>query len=367
MDSPIPTRIVPSVEPAARKPRQVEGEFRALTEGGARLRVAGEARDDPLRLLSAGYTPKYQLELFNTRFYLANVRQNPDVRFFVAYVVQERSGKRGVDIYPRIFYKDNSLIWRSASHYVSSDDEFWIGKGDVSVRLEGRDEIVSCMESTTDLPLEIQSALETLNRQPRSIRTDESAIPLVLRQAPSHRIEPYRDFVEPRRKAAADRRNLINGGRRIAFFTRKNDPGSLKIVAGFEPDFERGIIEAGPLISAMYGGTLRRFRVISKNRKVQYMFFAGPNHTWIVPPQATTTELSSYGVRTVDVIADEDLFVPGYEYHYLDEDADPPVHVSQIPDGFAGEPNHHDDTRADASRWLDRIPLIREFKRSTLP
>ena len=30
---------------------------------------------------------------------------------------------------------------------------------------------------------------------------------------------------------------------------------------------------------------------------------AGPQQAWVIPPQATTTELSSFGLRTVDVIA----------------------------------------------------------------
>ncbi len=116
----------------------------------------------------------------------------------------------------------------------------------------------------------------------------------------------------------------------------------------------------------MYGGKLQRFRILSRNRKVQYLFIAGPKHVWIIPPQATTTELSTYGVRTIDVVADEDLFVPGYEYHYFDETADESEHFSQIPEGFAGELSEHDNDRADASAWLDPIPVIREFRRKVL-
>ena len=116
----------------------------------------------------------------------------------------------------------------------------------------------------------------------------------------------------------------------------------------------------------MYGGDLKRFRILSKNRKVQYLFIAGPKHVWIIPPQATTTELSSYGVRTVDVVADEDLFVPGYEYHFYDEAADESEHFSQIPEGFAGVLSEHVNDRADVSAWLDAIPFLREFRRKVL-
>ena len=366
MPSVIPTRIAPSVAPADLSPAKVSRSFRQLVESGAEIRAAGEAKSDPMQLLSSGYTPRHQIDLFGTRFYLTNVLQNPALRFFVAYVVQKHRTTGRTEIFPRIFYKDLSLVWRCASHVIATDGDFWIGKGDVKVLVRGGFEVTECVESTTDLPFEIQAALETLNRKTPHARMDEEAIYLVLRSAPSSRTAPYRDFAEPRRRAAADRRNLINGGRSIARFTRKNDPTSLKIVKGFEPDFTKGIVEVSEMKSAMYGGMLDRFRILSRNRKIQYLFTAGPKHVWIIPPQALTTELSSYGVRTVDVVADEDLFVPGYEYHFFDESADESEHFSQIPEGFAGELSEHDNDRADASAWLDQIPVIREFRKKVL-
>ncbi len=366
MNSLIPTRIVPSAEPADLSSRQVARDFHRLVDSGARIRAAGEAKDDPTVLLSSGYTPKHEVSLFDTRFYLTNVLQNPALRYFVAYVAQRRPVTGRMEIFPRIFYKDLSLVWRSASHMIATDGDFWIGKGDVKILARGGYEVTECVESTTDLPLEIQTALEAVNRKTRHARKDEEALYLVLRRAPGSRTAPYRDFTEPRRRAAADRRNLINGGRSIARFTRKNDPTSLVIVDGFEPDFAKGIIEISESRSAMYGGKLKRVRILSRNQKVQYQFMAGPKHVWIIPPQATTAELSTYGVRTVDVVADEDLFVPGYEYHYFDETVDESEHFSQIPEGFAGELSEHANDRADASAWLDAIPVIRDFRRKVL-
>ncbi len=366
MTSLIPTRVVPSAKPADLSPRQVARSFRELVDAGAKVRAAGEAKDDPTVLFSLGYTPKHEVSLFDTRFYLTNVLQNPALRFFVAYVMQRQPSTGRAEIFPRIFYKDLSLVWRSASHMIATGGDFWIGKGDVKTLARGGYEVTECVESTTDLPLEIQSALEVVNRKVRHARKDEEALFLVLRSAPSSRTKPYRDFTEPRKRAAADRRNLINGGRSIARFTRKNDPTSLVIVDGFEPDFTHGIVEISESRSAMYGGKLERFRILSRNQKVQYQFMAGPKHVWIIPPQALTTELSTYGVRTVDVVADEDLFVPGYEYHYFDESADESEHFSQIPEGFAGELSEHDNDRADASAWLDPIPVIRDFRRKVL-
>lgn len=359
------TEIVPSVGPSNWTPRRVEREFQHLIESGARIRPAGTAKGNPLRLLSSGYTPKYRIELFDTDYYLTNVRQNPDIRFFVAYVLPKRSAEP-LEIFPRIFYKDVSLVWRSASHYVRAGSENWIGKGDLRTVVDDGVEIETSAEETTDLPLEIQTALEILSRKLRRVRFDDRVLGLVLRGGPEDRIEPYRDFTEPRRRASADPHHLINRGRCIARFRRANDPTSLEFTARFEPDFETGIIEVSESNSKLYGGRLRRFRILSRNRRVQYLFIAGPRHVWIIPPQATTTEIMSYGVRTIDVIADEDLCVPGYEYHFIDESEDPPVLFSQIPDGFAGTPSDVDGSRADASRWLDQLPVIKEFRRKVL-
>ena len=140
--------------------------------------------------------------------------------------------------------------------------------------------------------------------------------------------------------------------------TRRLDPGSLRFAPGYQPDFRR-VLEIAASTSRLYGGRPRRFRILSANRRIQYLFMAGPRQVWIVPPQATTTELSSYGVRTVDVLVDEDLCVPGYEYHQGDGPGE-----SQIPPGYAGAVSPQDPSRSDASPWLERLPVIQEFRRT---
>ncbi len=359
MRAPISSRVVPSVRPAQRSARWVEQELLARLADGARLRPAGLARKDPRRLLRAGYAPHHRIALFDTLYYLSDVRQNDDLRFFVGYVA--RQGAPVCDeIFPRLFYKDVSLVWRVASHFARSQRENWIGKGDVRTCVEDGETLVCSAESTTDLPLEIQTAFETLVRRAERIAQDERAVPLVLRRGPDQRIEAYRDFTEPRRRARVDRRNLVHGGRSVARFTRRHDPGSLRFAKGYEPDFARGIVEVARSTSTLYGGRLRRFRILSTNRRIQYLFLAAPRLVWIAPPQATTTQLSSYGVRTVDVIVDEDLCVPGYEYHQ------PGGGESQIPRGYVGAVSAHDPSRYDASPWLERLPVIQEFRRRVL-
>ncbi len=361
----IPRRIVPSVRPAPLDPQQVRREFRRLSQDGARLRPAGTARRDPRRLLALGYTPKYKLELFGVRYYLCDVRQNQDIRFLVAYVAMPEDAPSGPGPYPRLFYKDGSLLWRSASHYARSERENWIGKGDVRIVTERGRRFVESAEHTTDLPLEIQDAVESLSRRASRVRCDDAALALVVRRAGDARLVAYRDFTEPRRRAAANPRNRIHAGRQIARFARRNDPGSLRFAPGFEPDFARGLLGLSHSTSRLYGGRIARHRIASRNREVQYLFFAGPRHVWIGYPQATTTELSSYGVRTVDVRVDDDLVVPGMEYHYFEYE-EPPVLLSQIPEGFAGAVSPVDPWRADASAWLERLPVIQAFRRRVL-
>ena len=355
----IPTAIIPSVQTAPLTVAAVRREFRALLDAGAELRVSGRAT---LRqMLTRAYTPRARLDLFDTRYYLSALRQNPDLRFFVAYVIPPAKGR--VIAFARIFYKDVSLIWRSASHVIRSEYENWIGKGDVTVVTKDGYDLITSAEETTDLPLELQDALEALSRAQARVTIDHEATTLVLRNAPDDRIRPYRDFSAPRERAANNPRNRINGGRRIAWFTRKGDPATLRFAAGYAPDFKNGIIQVTHSDSNLYGGALTRYRIASPNRKLQYLFFAGPRHVWIIPPQATTTELMSFGVRTIGVALDDDLCVPGYEYHYLDETEDPPVWVSQIPRGYVGPASTIDPARADASAWLDALPVVQEFRR----
>jgi len=359
--------FTPSVAPAALTPRAIAREFRALLDGGAVLQILGSARGEPQRLVAWGYRPRYRVELFGNLFYLCELRENPDIRYFVAYLVPAaQRGRRRPQVYARIFYKDVSLIWRSASHVVVSPTAGWIGKGDVLEVEENGEIMLVSDEATTDLPLELQSALDELARRARRIRTDHLAPRRILRNAPEDRVCAYADFYAPLRRAAADPRRRINRGRRIAWFAQPGRPASLEFAPGFAPDFAAGLVEHTTSDSRLYGGRLERYRILSANRQVQYLFIAGPHQVWIIPPQATTQELNSYGVRTLKVAIDDDLCVPGYEYHYFDTSAEPPTLVSQIPAGYAGATSPIDPARADASAWIERLPVVREFRRVVL-
>ncbi|MEM7516105.1 MAG: hypothetical protein AAF368_04160, partial [Planctomycetota bacterium] len=293
-----------------------------------------------------------------------------DVGFFVGYVGLHENSGRGTEpqikrLYPRIFYKDSSLVWRVATHVIHTEDENWLGKGDVKWFRSAGEEHLSSAEETTNLPYEIQPAFDEVSRAGGGKRSrDDEAIFLVLRRGPSDRIEPYSDFSGPRAKAMAEYQ--YNRGRDVASFKRRLDPASLRFAKGFEPDFERGLIDVAKSGTRLYGGAVEKFRFLSRNRRIQWQFVASKTHVWINPPQALTTDLLTYGTRMIDVNCDEDVFVPGYEYHFLDEDVDPPEIHTQIPRGFAGKPSEIDPHRADASKWIQALPVVQSFKRKIL-
>jgi hypothetical protein len=347
--------------------RAVRAELRTLLADGVRLRPAGTARKDPRVFLRPEYLPRHAIRLFDTVYYLTHLFVDPTwegtLRFFVAYVHPSCDSQ---EIYPRLFEKDFSLVWRSPSHFIRSAHENWMGKGDVRWVHEGGEDVLYSFEETTNLPLEIQAALDELARRSPRPRRDLRAVGRILRHAPDDRMEPYEDFAAPRRRARAKPGNRIHGGRDVAWFTRKNDPSSLRFAPGYEPDFRRGVVERTRAKSRFYGGTVRKFRILSRNRRIQYLFVAAPGVAWIIPPQALTTEITSYGVRAIDVHAADELCVPGFEYHFLDATVDPPELHSQIPEGFAGAPSDLDPARVDASAWTERLPVIQRFRREVL-
>jgi hypothetical protein len=333
----------------------VRRRFLALLASGARLRPAGTARADPRRRLTPRYLPNYEVRLFDATFFLCDYRYDDSVGFFVGYVALPARDGRVRELWPRLFYKDSSLLWRVASHFVTLEGSPWIGKGDTREEVRGEWIWRHSAEETANLPFELQYAFDELSRRGRK-RRDDRAMALVVREAPRGRIEPYADFRTPRRRARA--RGCENGGRPVVRFRRRGDPRSLYFVPGYEPDLARGVLDRSVTSSTFFGGRIEKVRVLSRNRAVQYLFFASPTHVWLAPPQLMTRELSSYGVRVADVLADEDAFIPGYEYHEAED--------SQIPAGYAGAAHPENADRADASRWLEQLPIVRRFRRRVL-
>jgi len=337
--------------------------FRELLSCGTKLVAGGRIVERPSGLARGSFAPQFEIaaDPFGLRIFLSAVHQNPDLRFMVAYVLKLEEAKPR--IYARIFYKDTSLIWRCASHIVKTRDELWIGKGDVTtLDIDGEPHIGS-LESTCDLPYELQMALETAARSAPSTPASDRILERVLRRAPAGRIEPYADFTEPRRRAAADPRNLINRGRPVAVIKRANEPESLEFAKRFEPDLADGFIEMVRMESGYYGGAVEFWRFLSVNRKIQYGFMAAPEQVWLIPPQTLSLDVSTFAVRTVDVPIDEDVCVPGYEFHFHHETENGVELHSQIPEGFAGPHHPDDEDRADASAWIERLPVIRAFRR----
>lgn len=359
----IPAQIIANVSIVDKAPRRVGAEFRRLLESGHALKVDGQAKSNPGGLLSMGYTPKYEIRLFDTRLFLCNLRNAHDLKLMPAYVLAPTASRRGKPpVHARVFYKDSSLVWRSPSHYINTPDEQWIGKGSVKWLNKKNARGWYSAEETTNLPFELQAALDDISQRSPRAREDERILFQILHNAPTGRLRPYRDFEAPRERAMKQAANRINNNRPIAWFNDEDVPESLQFEAGYEPDFS-AVIDQAESRSAAYGGDITKYRITSLNRRIQYMFVAGPQHVWIVHPQALTTELSSYGLRTVDVNADEDLCIPGYEF--FDNTGKGEVD-DQIPAGFAGPVSPFDEDRADASPWNDRLPVVKAFRRARL-
>lgn len=359
----ISVQITGNVVPSEKTPRQIGTNFRRLLESGYRLRADGQAKSDPDRLLRIGYTPKYEIELFGTRFFLCNQRDAEGLKVMPAYVLPATKLRRGKPvIYARVFYKDSSLVWRAASHYINTPEVGWIGKGAVRFQVKRGDRDWYSAEETTDLPFEMQAALDEVSQRGRRKKNDNRILSLVLRNAPADRIWPYHDFEAPRERAMRVKANRINNNRSIAWFSDEDDPRSLEITPGFEPDFG-AVIDVSYSRSSMYGGDIQKYRIASTNRRIQYLFVAGPHHVWLVNPQAFTVELSSYGLRTVDVVADDELCIPGYEFF---DNAGTGEIDDQIPPGFAGPVCPVDPDRADASPWNERLPIVQSFRHAVL-
>lgn len=354
--------VTPSISPEPLATRAVRARW-ARVLARATVCVAGDLKRDPSQLLRR-YPPSHTLSLFGTEFFLTTPRQIPELRFLLAYLVQPtRQGRR---VYPRIFYKDLSLVWRVASHIIDCEGEFWVGKGAVSTEVRDGYEYQTSDESSTDLPFELQTALEVVNGKSKQVPRDDRVLRHVLRRAPQGRMHPYRDFSAPRALAAKDPARRVHDGKPVAWFKRVGDPSSLRFARGYAPNFASGVVERSTSKSSLYHGKIRRFRILSDNGRIQYFFFAGPRHAWLAPPQTLEPIVGSYGVRLIAPLADDDLFVPGYEYHHVDPDVDASEHFSQIPDGYAGAASEVSPDRADASAWLDALPVIEDFRRHLL-
>jgi len=87
--------------------------------------------------------------------------------------------------------------------------------------------------------------------------------------------------------------------------------------------------------------------------------------TLIIPPQALSTEITPFGVRAIDVHAAEECASRASSTAMSTR---PPSADTAQPDsgGFAGEPSELDPARLDASAWIERLPVIRDFRAKVL-
>ena len=173
------------------------------------MRAHRERRAHPLRGLGRGATPSACSRSATCRATSSSCSASPTTCATCARTRTCASSRRtsctSGEVHARLIYKDGSLLWRCASHFAKSATEFWIGKGDLKLEVENGFYVYYTAEHTTDLPLEMQMAVESLT-QPRRAACVTTAVALGAVRAARARRPPLRVPRLHRRRAGARRR-----------------------------------------------------------------------------------------------------------------------------------------------------------------
>ncbi|MCX5701739.1 MAG: methyltransferase domain-containing protein, partial [Candidatus Omnitrophica bacterium] len=309
------------------------------------IQVDGRKVTSGADLLQNGFVPQYKISLNGMDYYLSKpyTSQRNGRPYFIGFLHRINPETGVEEIFARTIYKSNSQnIWRIAS---SEGPGGWIGKG-----LED--------EMTTNAPLEIQSSLEKLCLDNGKLEIKEGFY---------DDLEKRADFKSPEEfnHTILLHGEELNGGISIGSFAETGNPESYRFQNGFEPDFNNGVIEEFNTYSPIYGD-VESYRMLSNNKQVQFVFNVDrENRVWIGAVQSVTPRFTRFGVRAdrIDIGAMEmeniegvnrpvDILMPASEYD------------TQIPKGYIG--NHKADRYYDASPFIDKIPVIKEFRQKVL-
>ena len=197
----------------------------------------------------------------------------------------------GRDLFPRLFYKDSSLVWRCATHFISAPGVHWIGKGDLKRIDEEDGQTEYSAEETTNLPYEMQGALDELRRRTKEVPWDARALRRILRGA-GGRFEAYADFIGPSRRAAAKPATASTRAPGGGFESRKTGlPAHRAGASRPTSDAWERCRSASRSMAAS-----REAAHPLAEREIQYQFVAGPAR--LDHPASAHHRLSSYGVRS---------------------------------------------------------------------
>ena len=260
--SPIETAILPGVQPDPRDPRALATEFRAALADGVRLRPSGEAKQDPTPAANSplrGALSHRPLPGSNLSDRVP-LRRQPEFHGRVRRTVGVLRSRRRVRTTRGSSTKDSSLVWRVATHFVRSEDDNWIGKGDTKWELIRRRRVLvqrggdrepafsRCRKRSTSLAGAARShgGITTRSRSSCSAATEIAS-------------NPFAEFVTPRRRAAE--RYRIHGGKPIARFHSQGRSQHAALREGLRTGLPtRGWWTQSSSHSKLYGGPVTKFR-----------------------------------------------------------------------------------------------------------
>ncbi len=224
----------------------------------------------------------------------------------------------------RMVYKSNSHLTQRA---IPNTAMGWAGKG------------VGSSESVA-YPHEVQRFLEE-NAQKHKVNLSEAHSEALGEGILRFGTEPEKTYVGGMRKATAPLD--------IGEFTGTT-PDSFKFKPGFEPEIPKNIKPSYQVADSATGQYLDAYVVLSKNKKVSYLFFCDQKGNGaLVSYQATDFYPNEYGVNQLQVLGkSEKLIMPIRE------------RAHNIPAGYTGKKA---GVYTDATPWTNQLPPVKELLR----
>ncbi|MFN8609760.1 MAG: FHA domain-containing protein [Vulcanimicrobiota bacterium] len=288
---------------------------------GVRARGAADCTKEFLQ--AQGLEPKTTFQCGDTKVHFSRPYSLGDNRAACVGYVEDKNGNVSI----RAFYRSNSQgLWRSASH---AGFNGWIGKG------QG--------EESTNLPIQLQMALHSqADHQVKSV-SKQVAEQAFYGSLPVGGNEPPGDLaaqLKPAQTLGDFDRKLPDGYGQPESFHFQNPADA--------PDFRK------PGVSYSFDhplhGRVGAHCFTSQNGECNYMFYQdSKGRSWLAQMERADSPLTSWGTRS-NPIEHGDLGMPAVEYY------------QQIPKGYLG--GSVDDSYGDASRYVHRLPVVADFRRS---
>lgn len=287
------------------------------------MRARGAADCSKEFLAAQGLEPKTTFQCGDTKVHFSKPYSLGQDRAACVGYVEDKQGNVSV----RAFYRSNSQgLWRSASH---AGFNGWIGKG------KG--------EESTNLPIQLQMALHSQADQQVKQVSSQVADQAFYGSLPVGDHEPPQELsqqLQPARLMGAFNQKTRDGYGLPETFRFQNPSDA--------PDFKK------PGVSYSFDhpvhGKVGAHTFTSQNGECNYMFYQdAKGRSWLAQMERADSPLTSWGTRS-NPIEHGDLGMPAVEYY------------QQIPEGYLGE--RVDRSYGDASKYVHKLPVVADFRRS---